>query len=63
MNQLGRQQLTLGEVYSVDELIERFERVEMDDVRRVVDKLFGSNQFRVTIVGPFDEDAFDLYAA
>jgi predicted Zn-dependent peptidase len=63
MNQLGRQQLTLGEIYSVDELIEKFESVQMEDVRRVVDKLFGSGEFRVTIVGPFDEDAFDLYAA
>jgi predicted Zn-dependent peptidase len=63
MNQLGRQQLTLGEVYSTDELIEKFERVEMDDVRRVVDSILGPDGFRVTIVGPFDEDAFDRYAA
>jgi predicted Zn-dependent peptidase len=63
MNQLGRQQLTLGEIQSIDQLIERFDSVEMDDIKRVVGNLFGSNGFRVTIVGPFDEDAFDRYAA
>jgi predicted Zn-dependent peptidase len=63
MNQLGRQQLTLGEVYSVSELIAKFDSVTPDDVRRVLDKLFASGEFRVTVVGPFDEDAFDRYAA
>lgn len=63
MNQLGRQQLTLGEIYSTDELIDRFDKVQMDDVRRVIGNIFGSGGYRVTIVGPFDEDAFDRYAA
>ena len=36
----------------------------MDDVRNVIDKIvIGSGSYRVTIVGPFDEDAFDRYAA
>ena len=63
MNQLGRQQLTLGEIRSTDEQIALFDAVEMDDVRNVIDKIFGSGSYRVTIVGPFDEDAFDRYAA
>jgi predicted Zn-dependent peptidase len=63
MNQLGRQQLTLGEIRSIDEQIARFEEVDMDDVRRVIGSIFGSGTYRVTIVGPFDEDAFDRYAA
>jgi predicted Zn-dependent peptidase len=63
MNQLGRQQLTLGEIQSIDEQIARFDAVEMDDVRRVIESVLGSSIYRVTIVGPFDEDAFDRYAA
>jgi hypothetical protein len=35
----------------------------MDDVVRVADRVLGSKSFRVTVVGPFDEDAFDRYAA
>jgi predicted Zn-dependent peptidase len=63
MNRLGKQQLTTGEILSVDELIARFDRLEMDDVARVAQMVLGSNAFQVTVVGPFDEGAFDRYAA
>jgi predicted Zn-dependent peptidase len=63
MNRLGKQQLTTGEILSIDELIERFERIGMDDVRRVAETLFDGARFQVTVVGPFDADAFDRYAA
>jgi predicted Zn-dependent peptidase len=63
MNRLGRQQVTTGEILSIDELIERFDRLEMDDVRRVAHKVLGAGSYRTTVVGPFDEDAFGRYAA
>lgn len=63
MNRLGKQQLTTGEILSVDELIERFDRLTMDDIARVTDLVLASGDFRVTVVGPFDEGAFDRYAA
>jgi predicted Zn-dependent peptidase len=63
MNRLGRQQLTTGEILTLDELMDAFDRVEMDDVARVARAVLGSGRFRVTIVGPFDEGAFDSYAA
>jgi predicted Zn-dependent peptidase len=63
MNRLGRQQLTTGEILTTDELIDVFDRIEMEDVTRVAQAVLGSGRFRVTIVGPFDEGAFDRYAA
>ncbi len=63
MNRLGRQQITTGEILSIDELIERFDGIQMEDVRRVADKVFAGDGFQVTVVGPFDEDAFDRHAA
>ena len=63
MNRLGKQQLTTGEILSIDELIDRFDRLEMDDVARVADMVLGAGRFQVTVVGPFDEGAFDQYAA
>ena len=63
MNRLGRQQVTTGEILSIDELIERFDRLQMDDVRRVAQKVLGAGSYRTTVVGPFDEDAFGRYAA
>lgn len=63
MNRVGRQQLTTGEILSIDELIERFEQVTMDDVKRVAKDILGTGSFQITVVGPFEEDAFDRYAA
>ena len=63
MNRLGKQQLTSGEILSIDELIERFDRLTMDDVARVAESVLGPRTFQVTVVGPFDEGAFDRYAA
>jgi predicted Zn-dependent peptidase len=63
MNRLGKQQLTTGEIISVDELIERFERIEMTDMKAIIDRVLADKDYLVTIVGPFDEGAFDRYAA
>ncbi len=63
MNRLGRQQLTTGEILSIDELIERFEAVSMEDVARVANEVLGKGGYQITVVGPFEEDAFDRYAA
>jgi predicted Zn-dependent peptidase len=63
MNRLGRQQLTTGEILSIDELMERFERLDMTDVRRVANMVLGPRNYRVTVVGPFEQGAFDQYAA
>jgi predicted Zn-dependent peptidase len=63
MNRLGRQQLTTGEILSIDELIDRFDRLEIDDVHRVANTVLGPQSFRVTVVGPFEQGAFDQYAA
>jgi predicted Zn-dependent peptidase len=63
MNRLGRQQITTGEILTTDELIEAFDRIEADTVARVAERVLGSGRFQVTIVGPFDEGAFDRYAA
>lgn len=63
MNRLGKQQLTTGEILSIDELIERFDCLEMSDIDRVVRRVFGGKRFQVTVVGPFEDDAFARYAA
>jgi predicted Zn-dependent peptidase len=63
MNRLGRQQITTGEILSIEELIARFDRLELGDVRRVAESVLGTPRFQVTVVGPFEEGAFDRYAA
>ena len=63
MNRLGRQQLTTGEITSIDELIARFEAIQMSDIERVAKAVLGRDGFQITVVGPFEESAFDRYAA
>ena len=63
MNRLGRQQLTTGEILSIDELIERFDSLTMEDIKRAAHLVLGRGDFQITVVGPFDEGAFDRYAA
>ena len=63
MNRLGRQQLGLGEIMSLDELIARFEALEIEDLKRVAEVILSAGSPHITVVGPFDEDAFGSYAA
>jgi predicted Zn-dependent peptidase len=63
MNRLGKAQLTTGEILSIDELIDRFDALTGSDIERVARNVLGSGSFRVQVVGPFDEDSFDRYAA
>ncbi|HEX2239782.1 MAG TPA: pitrilysin family protein [Actinomycetota bacterium] len=63
MNRLGRQQVTNGEILSIEELMARFDRLTRDDISRVAESVLGDREFQVTVVGPFEEDAFDRYAA
>ena len=63
MNRLGRQQITTGEILSLDELIDLFDKIEHSDLERVANAVLGPMNARVSIIGPFDEGAFDRYAA
>ena len=63
MNRLARQQISTGEILSVSETIEKFDSLTMDDIRRVSKDVLGSGPFGITVIGPFDEGAFDRYAA
>ena len=63
MNRLGRQQISNGEILSVDELTARFDALEVEDIKRVSETVLGSGRLHLTVVGPFDEDAFDSHAA
>lgn len=54
MNRIGRSEITLGEVPTVDDLIARVDAVGPADVARVVQRVFGQERTLVA-VGPFDD--------
>jgi predicted Zn-dependent peptidase len=59
MSRLGRSQIVHGHVVEVDELLARIEAVTADDVARLAEEVGGAQRV-LAVVGPFDEDAFDV---
>ncbi len=57
MNRIGRNELLLGEVPSLDDLVRECEAVTPDDVGRVIDRVFRENPRTVAAVGPTSEAA------
>jgi predicted Zn-dependent peptidase len=54
MNRLGKNELMLGYHYSLDEIIEKIEAVNMQDVRQLTQDLF-SQSFAISMVGQSDK--------
>jgi predicted Zn-dependent peptidase len=54
MHRIGRSELTMGEVPSLDWVVEQVEAVTADDVARVVDRVLGDRERTLAVVGPPD---------
>jgi predicted Zn-dependent peptidase len=53
---LGAQEILTGEILSPDEVVERLEAVQPDDVRRVLRGILRSDKLNLAIVGPHRSD-------
>jgi predicted Zn-dependent peptidase len=58
MHRLGRSELTLGEIPSLDELVTRIDEVTAADVARVVERVLTARDRTLAIVGPFEAERF-----
>jgi predicted Zn-dependent peptidase len=58
MHRLGRSELTLGEIPTLDELVDAVNAVTPADVSRVVKRVFTETERTLTVVGPFDAADF-----
>jgi predicted Zn-dependent peptidase len=54
MNRMGRSELTMGEIPSLDWVVEQVEAVTPDDVARVIDRVLGGGERTLALVGPAD---------
>jgi predicted Zn-dependent peptidase len=52
MHRLGRSLLTQGDVPGVDAMVAEVEAVTVDDVRRVIDRIFATDEQVLSVVGP-----------
>jgi len=55
MTRLGKNETSGGEILSADEVVERFDSVTMDDLRRVSAEVLSADKV-LAIIGPHDED-------
>ncbi len=55
MTRLGKNEVTGGEILSADEIMERFDAVTMDDLRRVSSEAL-SREKVLAVIGPFTHD-------
>lgn len=58
MHRLGRSELTLGEVPTLDELVADVDAVSSEDVARVVERVIATEDRTLAVVGPFTKKDF-----
>jgi predicted Zn-dependent peptidase len=51
MSNLARQEIFFGRQFTLDEILERINRVTASDVQRVATDIFSSNELAITAVG------------
>ena len=51
MHRIGRAELTLGEVPDIDEVVERVEAINDDDIARVIDRVLAPGTRTLAVVG------------
>lgn len=56
MTRLGKSELIHGEILSLDELVERIDRVEQEDVLRVARDIFTASKPVLAVIGPLSEE-------
>ena len=60
MNRLGKSEIAHGEVITLDEVLERIDAVTADDAREVAEEVL-TRPRSLTVIGPFDDGAFDQF--
>jgi predicted Zn-dependent peptidase len=58
MTRLGKNDVTGGEILSADEIMERFDAVTMDDLKRVSAEVLAGEKV-LAVIGPFDREALE----
>jgi predicted Zn-dependent peptidase len=60
MNRLGKSEIAHGEVITLDEVLERIDAVTAEDAREVAEEVL-TRPRSLTVIGPFDDGAFDRF--
>ena len=58
MHRLGRSELTMNEIPTLDELVAEIDKITPDDIARVVDRVLATPHRAIAAVGPVTEELF-----
>ncbi|MCT4594667.1 MAG: insulinase family protein [Anaeromicrobium sp.] len=53
---IGKSELLLNRVYTQKEVLDKIDNIEMDHIKRVIDKIFSKENMSVSLVGNIDKD-------
>jgi predicted Zn-dependent peptidase len=59
MNNIARQEMYFGRYISSDEIIESVERVRLNDIRAISERLINKDLFAITAYGPLHKNTLD----
>jgi len=54
MNSIGKSEVLLGHIYTPDEILDKISSITMDDIDRMIVRIFGSGRKGVSVVGNID---------
>ncbi|WP_232035544.1 M16 family metallopeptidase [Methylomusa anaerophila] len=57
MSRIGKMEITLGRYISLDEVVDKIERVAEEDIWRMIKKMFVSESLCLTALGPIQSDS------
>ncbi|MGI6778010.1 MAG: M16 family metallopeptidase [Acetivibrionales bacterium] len=56
MNHIGKSELLLGRIYSPEQVIQKIQDIDLDDIRTVIDRVFDFNKVSFSLVGNIKKD-------
>ena len=58
MSHLGKNLLLRGEILSAEELMQKIDRVDMQAIARVIERIFNRNTMNLALIGKVAEDDY-----
>ncbi len=59
MSRIGKMELTLGKFITLDEVVAKIDKVSLEDLQNIMQKLFNLNTLSFTALGPVNEEIYD----
>jgi len=61
MFRIGKMEITLGEYITVDEVVAKIDRVSLEDLQKITQKLFNLDSLCFTALGPVNKEIYDAF--